>query len=376
MKVALFHFGPLENYPPVMNFISTVANRNEGHAELAVYTTASGHPEWKYKSGENVHIYRIAHFTIKLSAFRRYYNYFLYNCGALWRALWFRPDVIFYYETLSALVPCILKMTLYRRKPVFIHYHEYMSPADYKGGMLLNRLFHFFEKKIYSRASHISHTNEQRMMLFLQDEHLMKNNKHQILPNFPPAAWGRPNRAPQINSCLRIVYIGSLNFKDFYLEEFILWLERINKNIVFDIYALKDDFGLRTFISDSGITKTRFLDAVPYVSLPDILSTYHVGVILYKAHSENFKYNAPNKLFEYYACGLDVWLPSSMESAVSYVTQGTCPKISALDFSRLQEVDIDSLLDKSNTRPELNRFTCESIYSNLIEDMFKSCGRI
>lgn len=56
------------------------------------------------------------------------------------------------------------------------------------------------------------------------------------------------------------------------------------------------------FCLDSGIN---------YSDLPGVIRAYDVGVILYNGHIANYVFNAPNKLFEYLACGLDVWSPSN-----------------------------------------------------------------
>ena len=56
-----------------------------------------------------------------------------------------------------------------------------------------------------------------------------------------------------------------------------------------------------------------FRGAISQSDFPLIISQYQIGLVLYKGHIPNYIYNAPNKLFEYLACGLDVWYPICMK---------------------------------------------------------------
>ena len=55
-------------------------------------------------------------------------------------------------------------------------------------------------------------------------------------------------------------------------------------------------------------------EGIDYDELPDELPRHDVGLILYRARSQNFLFNETNKLFEYRACGLSVWYPRQMKS--------------------------------------------------------------
>ena len=44
------------------------------------------------------------------------------------------------------------------------------------------------------------------------------------------------------------------------------------------------------------------------------MADYHIGLTLYNGHIPNFVYNVPNKVFEYLACGLDVWYSKDLIS--------------------------------------------------------------
>ena len=85
---------------------------------------------------------------------------------------------------------------------------------------------------------------------------------------------------------------------------------------------------------------------VPYKKLPDILPSYDIGLILYKGANANFIYNAPNKLFEYQGCGLEVWYPKEMLGIDRYACQSLHPAVIRCDFSALD----DSLITQYGSR--------------------------
>lgn len=49
------------------------------------------------------------------------------------------------------------------------------------------------------------------------------------------------------------------------------------------------------------------MNPIDYYELPKELIKYDIGLVLYKGHIPNYIYNVPNKVYEYLACGLQVW---------------------------------------------------------------------
>ena len=110
---------------------------------------------------------------------------------------------------------------------------------------------------------------------------------------------------------------------------------------------------------------------LPYDELPRIIKNYTVGVVLYNGHIPNYIYNAPNKLFEYLACGLDVWLPQTMIGSLPYVTQNSYPKVTALDFTTLPEFDLYSGIDRTGLHFKPTTFFCEDVLIEITKLLFK-----
>jgi len=106
--------------------------------------------------------------------------------------------------------------------------------------------------------------------------------------------------------------------------------------------------------------------------LPETLAEYDIGIILYNGSIPNYVYNAPNKLFEYYACGLDVWFPDKLKTSLSYVNTGVYPRIISLDFTKLSEFQWRKEADRSGLELQSVAYSCEKAFESLWQKMFKN----
>jgi hypothetical protein len=97
-----------------------------------------------------------------------------------------------------------------------------------------------------------------------------------------------------------------------------------------------------------------------------------MGLILYKGHIPNWIDNAPNKLFEYFSSGLDVWLPFQMTGSLPYVTKGTYPRVMALDFEKMEEADLFAMTDNSGLVFKPSSFYSEQVYAPLWEKLLNA----
>jgi hypothetical protein len=256
---------------------------------------------------------------------------------------------------------------------IYIHYHEYSSPVQYQTGMKLEKHLHSIEKKLYPNVNWISHTNKFRLNKFKSDQNLidLEGDMLKVMPNYPPQKWGKIDKG--INATeetIKLVYIGhTLSFDTMYGKEILDWVSVNGKKVKLDCYLHKKPEWIQSYLYNNQISNVNLYDAVMYTDLPQVLIKYDVGLIIYKAHIENFKYNAPNKLFEYLNCGLDVWFPKQMLGAHEYVCEDTRPRVLALDFERLEQYSTSFLLGRADLpRREINYF-CEPVYEKLYQAM-------
>lgn len=369
MKVAVFHFNPIEKFPPVMNFIRVLENRLPGNVQVVLFTTWAPATELFRCRNEQVHIKRFGLNATRMNSFLRYFNYLRYYLGSFIYCLFSVPDKIFYYESMSALVPSVLKKYFFRRIQLFIHYHEYMSEQDYQY-MYLSGLFHRLEKKIYHSATWISQTNPERMQLFLQDIAMPELGNTFIYPNYPLKEWAKATFKEHINFPARLIYVGSFgSMETLYIKETLEWVKAQEGKITLDIYSFNIPGDVKAYVNDLNCNWVRILAEVNYYQLPGIFANYDVGLILYKGTSKNFEYNAPNKLFEYLVCGLDVWYPATMKGVWMYDSPVDWPKVVRLDFEKLRQYGIEEFVYRQTGAKRTISFTCEDASKDLVDNL-------
>jgi hypothetical protein len=186
------------------------------------------------------------------------------------------------------------------------------------------------------------------------------------MPNFPPSSWLN-ERIGSVGKPVRLVYIGSISLNSFFLDELIDWLKSMNGMFSCDFYSLnaqQDAIGIIN--AHPGLTS--FKGAVFYEELPRVLAQYDVGIVMYKILEKNMIYNAPNKLFEYLACGLDVWFSSTLLSSYAYETIGTYPKVISVDFTNLESFDYKAALSHYGLTYKKSTFVMEAVY----EEFYKA----
>jgi hypothetical protein len=298
------------------------------------------------------------------SAIGRAFHYLRFNASTLWRLIRTRPGAVIYFESISAFPAFVYKKFINRRSRLFLHYHEYMTPQEYEHGMRMVRAFHRLERRLYGHASWVSHTNAGRMQRFVNDLNNIPVPNRNILPNYPPKSW-QSGHKKSTGRPLKVVYIGSLSLDTMYTREFATWVVAQQGRVRWDIYSQNVVPEAAAFVQTLPPHLVRLHPAVNYADIPDILKQYELGVILYTGHIPNWVDVAPNKLFEYLACGLDVWLPMNMTGSLAYVTSDTYPKVTAVDFSRLDRLDPDAVIDKTGLTYSQPAFYCEEIYRPL-----------
>jgi hypothetical protein len=357
----------VEKYPPAINLLRLLGQTVSADSEIHLLTTGVG------DGRENivipgVIIHRLGKWKQGMARFSRILFYIKFVFDSFFKLLRFKPVLIMYYETVSAGAPYFYKKLIKPSCPIFIHYHEYTSPGEYESGMILTRWLHRLELSLYKKANWVSHTNEDRMRLFLQDTGQNAPTHFRVLPNHPPALWsGFSTKNPIVRTKpTAFVYVGALSMETLYVREMAEWIARQPDECYWNIYSDNLAPGVLSFFDELGASNIFFKGAVKYDDLPGILSKHSVGVILYKGHIPNYIYNVPNKLFEYYTCNLDTWFPQQMVSCLPLVTQETFPKILALDFLHLDRLSLQELLETKNYRYQKIEYTCENTYSELI----------
>ena len=365
-RLAVVHYLPLEFYPPAVNFLNAIAKKELFNTK--VWTTHNNKKRKVYKNPTLSSISRtIAPKKNDYKGFRLL-KYLLFNFKTFMGLLFFNPEVILYYESYSAGPVYWYLKYFSTNKRLFIHCHEYFDPQWYAKGMSLVKLYHTYEKKyLYPNAAWISHTNAQRVAFFLADHPKLSSEVLKIMPNYPPKIWSSQvnGKSKASKDIIRTVYVGSLSLKDTFIREYCDWVLKQNGKVYFHIYAynLHDDTMdyLKSLNTDYIVFYTK---GVEYNKMPALLADYDIGLILYKANTKNYKYNAPNKLFEYLVCGLKVFYPDVMLGIKPYITENIIP----LNFKNM--TSIDTLVPNFKTSvASATNYTAEEAFKELLHEL-------
>jgi hypothetical protein len=343
-KIAIIHFLPIEMFPPTVNLLEELKSKN---AKIKLYSCKN------HKSRKEVKIENIKQIRFKSPAEKvikkeiSLIRHLKFNLITLYNLFIFNPDKILYYESFSAFPVYLYTLLSCRKTDIFIHCHEYYTQEWYKKQSKLLQFYHKLEKiHLFPKSCWISHTNAKRKELFSRDFPEIHEEKLRIVPNYPPKTWQIHSSKKKFKSpATRFVYIGTLSSDYSFIEEFCLWIKD-KPNSYFDIYSYNIDKKAQEFFNQLQTNNIRFFkEGIEYNNIPTILSQYDIGLILYKALTVNFKYNATNKLFEYLACDLDVWFPKEMLGCYEYENRDTWPQVIKIDFKQLDSI---SLLDLNN----------------------------
>jgi hypothetical protein len=360
IKIVIVHFQPLEKYPPVVNMIRYIAGLQRHDLELHVISTQASN-EKKQLEVNNIIIHRIGKLSEELNRIERLLFYIRFQTKALSLLRALKPQKVLYYETLSAGAPFVYKKYHNKECEIFIHYHEYTSPSEYKQGMVVGRLLHYLEKKMYKQAAWVSHTNTYRAKLFKEDIGKAAPQIVHAIPNYPPENWLHNVNKSISNGQSRVgfVYVGAMSLNTMYVELFAKFIAQHPNQYYWDIYSDNFSSDLLSFFDSFKAPNIHFHGSIEYDALPKLLPKYDIGVVLYKGHILNYVYNAPNKVFEYLAAGLDVWYPNEMKGCEEYRTYKTYPEVLSVDFQQLVFSDVVPGKRKTGYLPKLNDYYFE-----------------
>lgn len=372
-ELAIIHYQPLEDYPPVQNLLKGLASKLP-EVNICVFTSQSNRWKWHFRK-KGVDIQRFLMPNPKQPLPLRMLYYWLFNLRTLLALLQQRPPLILYYESTSAWPAWAYCRFFNNQVRVFVHYHEYFSISQYHRQMWLDRFNHKLEcKYLLQRASWISQTNSDRLQFFAQDHGFVENDSRlHVFPNYPPNEWQRrKGEWEKRRDTIRLVYVGAVSMSDTYLEEVVHWVEKQEGKVRFSIYSHNMHSEAKQFLENIN-SKNIILNqkGVPYHQLPEVLSQYHVGLILYKGTTLNYQYNAPNKLFEYLACNLDVWYPLEMKGVKPYKCSNTFPKVIELNFKQLNAIKLEEILSKKNLKYQRVVYTAENAQANMLSQIQK-----
>lgn len=365
-KLFVVHYLPIDYYPPVLNLINTL----EDKIIIFVSTMRKSNvlSELKYKKAK---IYHIIHENKSDSSLKILLKYFLFSLFSLIYLIQKKPDVVLYYESVSAFPVYLYKRFFNKSVKLCIHYHEYMTPAEYNlPGRRLAKFNHRLETSYLFRvACWISHTNEYRRKFFMRDYSNVSKTVCNLLPNYPPQKWLCKYKK-HIGDVIRCVYVGSLSLESTYVLEFCQWVVDQKGKVSFDIYSFNFHADTLLAIENLKCPYIRFHNkGIKYSDIPSVFEHFDVGVLLYKAYTLNFKYNETNKLYEYLICGLDVWYPKEMILLHEMDKSVYVPQIIEMDITH-GLFPLVTITPETIDNSSYDKF-CEGVYESFMQSINK-----
>jgi hypothetical protein len=369
MKLAYVHILPIEYYPPATNALTIFSGRKSWQVRAWTTRNARGAAAWTHNGIEIRRPFHAAPDRPFLQRMAGYTNWHLRT--ALELARW-KPDAILAVEPHSMLAVWLYFELLGGSAKLFVHHHEYYAPEDYtRPGMRLLAVSRRIERdSLWRRTVWVSETNDQRLKLLLKDNPSIRQDAARVLPNYPPQEWierASDAGSSRTDARTRLIYLGSASLEDTFIREVAEWvasrpsdfsLHVTGNNVAASVWAFIRKLAAPNITIDT--------DGAAYERLPEVLSQFDVGLILYKGNTLNFVYNVPNKAIEYLACGLEVWYPREMTGMREFREDHGEFRIEEIDFTRLGEI-----APRPVRRETVNAFpfTAEGALARLITEL-------
>jgi hypothetical protein len=191
------------------------------------------------------------------------------------------------------------------------------------------------------------------------------------MPNYPSKNWAGAAVTRRDKDKIKLVYAGSLGYDTTYLKELAEWVLKNKDRVSLDLYAYNVDEKALKFLGSIQDDCIQLRDGVNYKELPYILKQYDVGLVIYRPVSENWISNAPNKMFEYLACGLDVWFSQTMAYALAYERDKAFPKVIAVDFENLAAFDIQHAVNRDGLEYKETNYFYEDVYGDILKALIE-----
>lgn len=365
-KVFVLHLLPLEFYPPVTNLLDVLDKDKTLQTQVCSTHNNKQREVYQNKRSRIFRGHYPAYAKHKLAKISAYISTFI---KPLWYLIRFKPDTVMYIEPHSALPAYLYKRFFNPKVRLIIHHHEYYAPEDFKGPAMQSvRFFHKLETKyLFKKADWLSQTNSQRLDLLKSDCPFVKDKALHSLANYPPLTWQKQLQTKTTSTRIRLLYIGSLSFENTFIKEIVNFVNSHNDKLCLCIYAYNVHSDVYEFLNKQDETVIKFCSqGIAYDKIPEIAHKYDIGLVLYKGHNLNYIYNAPNKLFEYLVCDLDVWVPTVMKGCTPFLNQETRPVVKAIDFSNLSAEHISTYQKTLNLPHRKIPYHCEAELQPLI----------
>lgn len=372
-RVYILHLLPLEYYPPITNLLNILSKDKQ--VKTAVFSTKNNKSRPRFQT-KNIQISRTYYPGYQKNIILKFWSFLTYVFLPLWQLIVFKPHVLIYYEPHSALPAYLYKRLFNPGVKLFIHHHEYYAPEEFQGSSMRSvRFFHRLETTfLYKKAAWISQTNAHRLDFFSKDYPYIPKATLFTLANYPPISWAKSlKKNSKIEGPIKLLYLGALSFENTYIREIVTFVRNNPKTLKLDIFSYNMHTDVISWLQSENIENiTLNAFGIPYDQIPKMASSYHVGLVLYKGHNINSQYSAPNKLFEYLVCGLDVWVPKKLTGCKPYLNSQSRPFVLDINYNNLSMAYFNSIIEENSVGDSFIQYNAENEAIKLLKQI-KCC---
>ena len=284
----------------------------------------------------------------------RYLGYIKFNILSFIQLLFIKPAAIIAYETYS-LWPVYWYKKWNKSVRVHLHYHEYVSPNEIQDSSIYLKYLHQLEQKLWRHKATLSHTNSDRMELFLRDNTFIDRKHTLIWPNYPPLSWlvvDREQKNIAHTEIIKLVHVGAVGMETMYIEEMVNWVIAQEGKYSLDFITDNIDEQAKSFLDTHNSDLISIRAGVNYFELPKVLVNYDMGLTLYNGHIPNHTYSVPNKVMEYFVCGLPVAYSKELISTQKFIAEYQIDNCVELNFNNFSTFQFQEKLKTTFALPE------------------------
>lgn len=211
---------------------------------------------------------------------------------------------VFYTIDSNTCLLALFVKKLFFFKRIKIIYHQFeMDVPEFK--TKIDKCF-FVGVRHFSMALDLVVVPEINRLNFLRKIVHIEHQKCMVFPNTT-----RLNYKPR-SSGKRIIFghVGGLGLEHHYIEPFLNVFSRLSVNAEVELMIIGNiSDEVRSLVVEFALPNVTLIGAVPHHELMEFYNKIDFGLILYRPVDINNIYCAPNKLYEFWSCGIPVIAP-------------------------------------------------------------------
>ena len=314
MKIIAAVYSHPEYYPPTLNAVKALAASIE-HVEIVFRNVKID--ECIYPN--NITLKKSGAFkkireTETASYFWKLKSFFQFTLLLFHTLKKNRPKWLIVYDPIPLLSYRLISPFLKNKPKLWYHNHDVLEMNRLKK-YSISWFSHYSEQRSFSKIDLFTLPSEERKVYFPIQK---LKGKYFFLPNYPAISMLKKPQQLVAKEPLKFIYQGHIGIGHG-LDNIIKYISKKSRHITLTLIGNTDiDYEryLKSLIEQLNLTNhIKILEPMPYEELILLTSRHHIGLAIHEPINIAFKTAATssNKIYEYIACGLPVFLFDSKE---------------------------------------------------------------